>query len=278
MDLWKQLSSLSEERVRGAAPRLAHIGGGHLGLRTAMVWKQRLVLAPAREATEGETVSMLFSGSRAKAHVRAWDQETGLTVLELEEGPEWNEPVIAPRAGTGALWLVTAYPSDQGVEASMGLVRFAGQTEDPVFQTDTPDFPGFWGAVAWNADGEWAAWQASSRKGNSSWFLGADHITRLASLLLEKGSRQRVRLGVSIAAGEKDGRQGLLLTAVEPGSLAAGAGWKVGDWLFQLAGQEVHHPSDLWNRLGSRFRGEGIPWSGLIDGKESKGELVADWR
>ena len=180
MDLLKQISSLCEERVRTAAPRLAHIGGHHLGLRTALVWKQRLVLAPAREAQEGETVSLLFSGTRVPAQVRAWDQETGLTVLEMQGGVEEREPVVAPRAATGALWLVTAYPSDQGVEASLGIVRFAGRSEEAVFQTDTPDFPGFWGAVAWNADGEWAGWQAASRKGNSSWFLGADHVVRLA--------------------------------------------------------------------------------------------------
>ena len=277
MDLLQQLSSLSEERVRAATPRLAHIGGHHLGLRTALVWKQRLVLAPAREAQEGETVNLLLSGSRIPAQVRAWDQETGLTVLELNEGPEESEPSIAPRASTGALWLVTAYPSEQGVEAALGLVRFAGQSNEGIFQTDTPDFPGFWGAVAWNADGAWAGWQAASRKGNSSWFLGADHIVRLASSLLERGSRRRVRVGVSVVSGEKNGRQGLLLSAVEAGSLAAQAGWKVGDWLFQLAGKDLRQPSDLWLVLGARFRHEVLAWSGFVGGTEASGELVASF-
>ena len=133
--MWKQLSDELKKAVAAAAPALVHVGGREVAGRTGVVWGDGLVLTLAQQARDGESVPVVLpGGAEATATVHAWDPRTGLAVLRVPgvTDPKW---VTGPLPHVGALVLSVAFPSPQGPEARLDMVRFvAGGTEWGVSQ------------------------------------------------------------------------------------------------------------------------------------------------
>jgi S1-C subfamily serine protease len=248
--MWKQLSDELTAATASAGRRLLYVGSDNIAGRTAVAWGEGLALTLARQANDGESVPVILpGGTEAAATVHAWDSRTGLAVLKVPglADPRWT---VAAVPAAGSLVLTVAFPSPQGVESRLDLVRFAGGatawgrgvTIDGHFQTDASPFPGFTGAAVVNAEGALVGFVAENRSGNSGFIVSAEGLARLVTPMVASGSPKQAWLGVSTRPG---GGQGLVLLAVEDGSPAQRAGWKAGDLLLSLADQGLKDPSDL---------------------------------
>ncbi len=248
--MWKQLSEELKAATEKTAKNLVHIGGPEISGRTGLVWSEGFVLTLARQAQDGESVSVVLPGGKeVSATVHAWDSRTGLTVLKVPgvSDPKW---VTASVPGVGSLVLTVAFASPQGSEARFDAVRFAGRNTDwgkgvpleEFFQTDGNPWPGFSGAAVVDHEGRLVGFVAENKPGNGGFVVGAADLARLAEKLIAGGSPKRAWLGVSTRPA---GGQGLVLLSVDSGSPAERAGWKGGDLLVSLAGAALKEPSDL---------------------------------
>ena len=247
--MWKQLSDDLKNATAKAGAALVHVGGPGISGRTAIVWAEGLAVTLARQADDGESVPVTLPGGvGASATVHAWDSKTGLTVLKVPgvKAPGWK----VATASAGSLVLTVAFPSPQGPEARLDLVRFAGTntewgrgvTLEGFFQTDANPYPGFTGAAVVDAEGSLVGFVAENRPGNGGFVVSAADLARLVAPLIEAGSPKQAWLGVSTRPA---GNQGLVLLAVDSGSPADKAGWKAGDLLVALGGQPLKEPTDL---------------------------------
>lgn len=248
--MWKKLSEELREATAAAARGLIHVGGEGVPGRTALVWSDGVALTLARQARDGESVPVVLpGGGGASATVRAWDARTGLAALSVPGvvAPVWT---IGPMPAVGSLSLTVAYPSPQGPEARLDLVRFAGgDTEwargvrlEGYFQTDGGAYPGFSGAAVVDPEGALVGLVAENRAGNGGFVVSARDVARLAATLLNEGSPRQAWLGVSTRPA---GGQGLVLVSVDSGSPADRAGWRAGDLLLTVGDRALREPADL---------------------------------
>lgn len=248
--MWKQISEELKAAVAAASPRLVHVGGSGIPGRTGLVWAQDLVVTLARQARSGESVPVVLAdGSPAAATVQAWDPRTGLALLKVPglPAPGWT---VAGAPPVGTLVLTVAFPSPQGPEARLDLVRYSGGPSEwgpgvgleALFQTDGNPWPGFTGAAVVDSEGAFVGLVAENRSGNGGFVVPGPDLARLVEVLLKDGSPQRAWLGVSTRPG---GGQGLSLVGVDEASPAWTAGWRSGDLLISLAGRPLQEPSDL---------------------------------
>lgn len=268
--MWKQLSDEIQAIVGASTPRLAHVGGAGIPGRTALIWADGVLVTLARQAQDGETVPVVVEGRPTEATVRAWDPRTGLTLLSVPDvvARPWAQAALP---GTGALVLTVAYPSPQGVEARLDLVRFVGGASEwgrgvslqALLQTDGGAFPGFTGGAVVDEQGGLVGFVADNRSGNGGFVIPAADLAALVEKLLVSGSPRPAWLGVSTRPG---GGQGLALVAVEPDSPAQRAGWRAGDLLVLLAGRPLREPQDLLQLLAGLEAGSEIPARLLRDG------------
>lgn len=249
--MWSELSLELSGATARVAPALVHIGGPGVPGRTGIVWADGLVVTRAVEARAGEAVPVVTSSGPVAATVRAWSYKTGLALLSVPglRHPGWT---VAPRPVVGSLALTVAFPSDQGVESRLDLVRFAG---DDVVQTDGQPWPGFEGAAVVNAGGQLVGQVSSNQKGNQGAILPADLLAAEVVALAAQGSPQRAWLGVSTKPGFG---QGLGLVAVSEGGPADRAGWKRGDLLLTLGDKPVNRPLELMAVIEALVPGQAV--------------------
>jgi len=274
--MWKQLSDDLKAATAQAGRGLVHVGGSGISGRTAIVWAEGLAVTLARQADDGESVPVVLpGGAEVSATVHAWDSKTGLAVLKVPGAvdPGWK---VGSVPAAGSLALTVAFPSPQGTEARLDLVRFAGTdtewgrgvTLKGFFQTDANPYPGFTGAAVVDTDGALVGFVAENRPGNGGFVVSAGDLARLVAPLIQSGSPKQAWLGVSTRPA---GSQGLVLLGVDGGSPAAKAGWKTGDLLLALAGQSLKDPSDLVRVLASLVPDVEVAARLLRDGE------VHDW-
>ena len=272
--MWKELSDELSAAAARAARGLAHIGGDDVAGRTGLVWADGVVVTLARQAADGEAVPVVLpGGAETKGVVHAWDSRTGIAVIKVEGAadPKWSR---SPVPAIGSLALTVAFPSPQGSEARLDVVRFAGASSewsgtwgrgasvDSFFQTDGSAWPGFTGAAVVDAAGSLVGWVVDNKSGNGGFVVSSADLARLVEPLIRSGSPKRAWLGVSTRPA---GGQGLVLLAVDGGSPAEQAGWKPGDLLVSLAGQPLKEAADLVRVLG-----------GLVPGESSAARLLRE--
>ena len=259
--MWKQFSDDLAAAVSAVSRRLVHVGGPGIAGRTGVLWGNFAVTL-ARQAQDGESVPVVLPGGQAvTATVRAWDSRTGLVLLAVPEVSA--EPWKVASAAVGSLVLTVSFPSPQGPEARLDLVRFAGAesewargvTLQSFFQTDGLAFPGFTGAAVVNADGDLVGFVATNQGGNGGFVVGAVDLARMVESLAQTGSPRRAWLGVSTRPA---GGQGLILVGIEAGSPAEEAGWAVGDLLVSLAEKGLREPADLVGVLAGLVAGQQV--------------------
>ncbi len=270
MDAFTSLSQSIAALGAAAAARLFHVPSP-LGGRTALGFDGKILLVPAFEAAGGETLSILGPGGKElRATVKGFDARIGLAALELEEPlPATAWQVAEGPPALGSLLLTAAYPSPEGPELRLDLVRFVGGSGDEAYiQTDGASFPGFSGAALVAPDGKLAGFVASDRSGNRGWALPAARAAALAAKIAERGFPGRAWLGVSTVPVEAprgyealfgDGRKvALLVAGLEAGGPAAAAGILVGDLLVSVGGMTTASPGELRAALDTARPGEAL--------------------
>ena len=127
MDAFKSLSDSTSALAAAAGAKLFHVPSP-LGGRTALGFDGKLLLVPASEASEGESLEILGpGGKKVDAKVKGFDPGLGLAVLELGQAlPESSWKTAPGLPALGSLVLVAAYPSPEGPEVRLDSLRFAG--------------------------------------------------------------------------------------------------------------------------------------------------------
>jgi S1-C subfamily serine protease len=257
------------------AKGLVHVGGEDVAGRTGVVWADGFVVTLARQAVDGETVPVVVAGKETAASVHAWDSRTGLAVLKVAgvSDPKWKHAKVP---AVGSLALTVAFPSPQGPEARLDVVRFVGTegewsgswgrgaTVESFFQTDGSAWPGFTGAAVVDSAGALVGFVVDNKSGNGGFVASAGDLARLVDPLIKSGSPKRAWLGVSTRPA---GGQGLVLLAVDSGSPAEQATWKAGDLLVSLDGQALKEPNDLVKILGGLTPDKKVPARVLREGE-----------
>lgn len=253
--------------------RLVFIGGGGIAHRTGIVVQEGVVASLAAQAEPGEGVTIhLPEGREQRATVRAWDSSSGLVLLDAPGcGTGLDQIQAGPVPALGSLVVTAAFPSTQGPEASLALVRFVGgatawgaDTVEGYFQTDDQAWPGFEGALLADAGGRFVGVVVEGGSGNRSWNVAAGPWLDQVGDLLDKGSRLPGWIGVGLAPVElssgQSARAGVaqawVVQGVVAGGPAASAGVVVGDLVLTLDGKEP--------TMGTRHHGLG----GLVRDRE----------
>jgi serine protease DegQ len=261
MDNFRSLSDSLAALAAEAANKLFHVPSP-LGGRSALGFDGSLLLVPALEASEGESLEILAPGGKAvRAKVVGFDPSLGLAALALPESlpaTAWTAAGALP--SLGSLLLAAAYPSPQGAEVRLDAVRFAGGEGDEAYiQTDGSRFPGFSGAALVDPDGKLAGFLLADAPGNRGWAIPGARAAELAKSIAERGFPGRAWLGISTLPVETppgyaerfgDGREGALIVAsLEPDGPAAKAGILVGDLLVSIGGSPTPDPAGLRSAL-----------------------------
>lgn len=234
------------------------------------------------EREEGITVT-LSDGTEVSALVAGRDHGTDLALLRLER-PLAKPAETAKNVKVGQLVLALGRPSDEGIEASLGVVSVVGGPVhtrhgaiDKYIRTDTTPFPGFSGGPLADAEGRVLGLNTSGFGHGVSITIPADLAWKVAEQLAKHGSVQRGYLGVRSQGVEipeaakkalkREQADGLLLIGVESVSPAEAAGLMVGDIIVAVDGQPVHNHDELLARLSGDVIDKSTPVEVLRGGQ-----------
>ena len=226
------------------------------------------------EREEGITVT-LSDGTEIPATLAGRDPGTDLALLHLEKA-DAKPAETSNGVKIGQLALALGRPSNEGTEASLGVVSaISGPVRTPrgmldsYIRTDTTPFPGFSGGPLVDAEGSVIGLNTSGLGRGSSITIPAELAWKIAEQLAKHGSIKRGYLGIRSqavevpAAGQKtlqrEQASGLLVLSVEKKSPAEVAGLMVGDILVGIDSQPVNDHDELFARLSGDVVGKSIP-------------------
>lgn len=274
MAFMDELQSSFEAVAAGAAGSVVRLGRWRGG--AGVVIGPGAILTNAHNV-RGDTTTVFFAdGREAEARVAGVDADGDLAVLSADTGSvppiEWS--ARTPAIGT-AVFAVTANGS--GSRVTFGYVssvarafrgprgrRISGSVEHTA-----PLAPGSSGSPLVDRDGRLLGLNTNRVGGGFYLALPADEALRGRIGALQRGeSAERPRLGIAIApawvanrmrrAVGLPERDGVLVREVESNSVAAAAGVREGDMLFEVAGRPLTDADDLYDALGSLGAGTGL--------------------
>lgn len=217
----------------------------------------------------------LADGSRKSASLVGRDPGADLALLRVSGGGLTPaEPAPEP-ARVGQLVLALGRPTEEGIQASLGVVSAVGGPArtgrgglvEKFLRTDTIPYPGFSGGPLIDVAGRVLGLNTSGlAPGGMALTLPTQLAWQTAEALARHGRVRRGYLGirsqpVAIPAAQQRslGRAqetALLLVGVEEDSPAASAGLMVGDLLVGLAGEPIMDPDQLLSRLAGSLVGQ----------------------
>lgn len=217
----------------------------------------------------------LADGSRKSASLVGRDPGADLALLRVSGGGLTPvEPAPEP-ARVGQLVLALGRPTDEGIQASLGVVSAVGGPArtgrgglvEKFLRTDTIPYPGFSGGPLIDVAGRVLGLNTSGlAPSGMALTLPIQLAWQTAEALARHGRVRRGYLGirsqpVAIPAAQQRslGRgqeTGLLLVGVEEDSPAASAGLMIGDLLVGLAGEPITDPDQLLSRLAGSLVGQ----------------------
>ncbi len=284
--MMQELSQGFSELVEAARPAVAMVSAPGAAPRSAVAIGGGLYLTPTIEAEAGEHVTIVRADAPEEGIegrvVRFWP---GVNMALLTSSPpqaassdaestpaELTEAIRALKSTAssdtnasdmkvGSVAITVAFPSPEGVEARLGIVRCIG-SDGSYFQTDSAAFPGFAGAPVFDAVGSITGMTLPGRGGNDSVVLPIDQI---AAILEGSAPPHRGRRGVLGVTTEpitlpRDGETGSAAVVLTVGddSAAAQAGLRYGDIITHIDDEQVDGPHSLAHRLYGRESGEEV--------------------
>ncbi len=229
----------------------------------------------------------LPDGRRLAARVVGRDPGSDLALLGVEEKLPATGPAEETEPEVGALVLSLARPTQEGIEASLGIItarggplrtRYGGMLER-YLANDGPRYPGFSGGPLVAPDGRWLGVNTHRSQYGAGVALPAGLALRIATKLKSGGVR-RGYLGVNsqtveLAANLQDalGRRqesALLLVGIEEDSPADKAGLLLGDLLAGFDGKPVSDHRELLELLHASEAGRKVDVELLRGGKPER--------
>ena len=269
MSRMQEFSRELAEAVRRAGAYTLQVDarGGYPASGIAL--EARAVLTADHVVERDEDIAVgLPDGRQLAARVLGRDPGSDLALLAVDEDLKVTGQAAEAEPEVGELVLSLARPTEEGIEASLGIItarggplrtRWGGMLER-YLANDGPRYPGFSGGPLAAPDGRWLGVNTHRSQYGAGVALPAALALRIAAKLKSGGVR-RGYLGVNsqtveLAAGLQEalGRKqetALLLVGVEEGSPAAKAGILLGDLLAGFNGKAVPDHRELLELLHS---------------------------
>lgn len=250
-ELSLQLSSL----VRGLAPSVVSVDGGHRRGASGLVWSaDGLVITAAHKLLrEDGLVVGLADGARLEATLVGHDPRTDVALLRVT-GPALTPPPWASLDGleVGALVVAVARPG-RTIRASLGVASAlsegawtspAGGVIERYLETDIGGRAGYSGGALADASGRVLGMSTGGLWRGTSLAVPHATLARVVAELLAEGRRLPGWLGVGVYAvelpaplAERSGHTaGLVVVGVAAGGPAEQGGLLLGDVLLSVDG------------------------------------------
>jgi S1-C subfamily serine protease len=264
----RELSSSLADAVERAGAATVLVDGRDGYPASGVVFRPGLVVTADHvlERDEGVRV-MLADRSEATGSVAGRDPARDLALLRLAQavGAPAEQAQAPPRVGE--LVLALGRPTDEGIQASLGVVGITGGryqgwrggSVEGVMRTDAARFPGFSGGPLVDVDGRVAGVNTFGYRFGSSLTIPVATAWEVAERLEKGGGLRRGYLGIrsqpvevpeSVSLGRRQ-ESGLLIVGLEKGSPADRSGLMVGDLIVGLDGEPVADHQSLILRLDS---------------------------
>ncbi|OHD70842.1 MAG: hypothetical protein A2V99_12760 [Spirochaetes bacterium RBG_16_67_19] len=274
MSRMQEFSKELAEAVRQAGAYTLQVDarGGYPASGIALEAKAVLTADHVVEREEDIAVG-LPDGRRLPARVLGRDPGSDLALLAVDGTLEVTGRAAEAEPEVGELVLSLARPTEEGIEASLGIItarggplrtRWGGMLER-YLANDGPRYPGFSGGPLVAPDGRWLGVNTHRSQYGAGVALPAALALRITAKLKTGGVR-RGYLGVNsqtveLAAGLQEalGRKqesALLLVGVEEGSPADQAGLLIGDLLAGLDKKAVRDHRELLELLHASEAGQ----------------------
>ncbi len=275
-DMFGTLSNQMADAVERIGPALVLVNGRRRHPASGGVYAQDLVLTADHVLERDEDISILtHDGRTLAAELLGRDPASDLAVLRVQGLGIEPARQAASEARVGQLTLAVGRPSDEGANASLGIIsavggpvrtRRGGMLERYV-QTDAIPYPGFSGGPLIDTSGAVLGILTTGLMRGVTIGVPAAHAWNTAATLAQHGRIRRGYLGISSQAVElpesqRAGREqesGLLVVRVEEGSPAAQGGLLLGDVLVGLDGQPIGDIDDLQALLVGDRVGRAVP-------------------
>jgi len=250
-----------------------------------MIYDATRAVTVAHAAEEGDRVTVLTVDGEQTGTVTAYDAATEIALVNVETAfpqPEWRLPEKDVKVGE--LMVSVAYPSREGPEARLEMVRCVGRGNTaggPVtyIQGDARRFPGFAGGPAVTPAGELVGQAALVTGGRDEFIVPGAVVLETARRLTEHGSSRHGYLGVrtqEVRLTEKLERalgrtqeRGLLVVVVDEGSPADRGEVLPGDIVTGMGGETITDHESLLSALHAAGA-----WAGAGNAPEVKLEVL----
>jgi S1-C subfamily serine protease len=236
------------------------------------------------ERDEGITIT-LADGSSLEASVAGRDPGNDLVVLRTSAAQLPPAEQLTQEARVGQVVVALGRPSQDGVEASLGIISAVGGPVrtgrggllEHYLRTDAIPFPGFSGGPLIDTEGRVVGMNTSGLAHGAAISIPANLVWADAENLVKFGYIKRGYLGIRSQLVEltpdlqksltRQQATGLLLVTVESGSPSEAGGLIVGDILVGVEGQPVTDHDELMAKLGGETVGKAISIEVLRGGK-----------
>jgi len=253
---------------------------------SGIAYADDLVLTADHAITRDENLRVAVADNKSfPVTIAGRDPNSDLALLRLSEKALTPAKVSQTAAKVGQLVLALGRPSNEGVQASWGIITAIGGPArmgrggllEEYIQTETTSYPGFSGGPLVSTAGEVLGLNTSGLTRGMALTIPVRLAWRIADALAKHGTVKRGYLGVrtqsvdvSDSARQALKRQqehGLLVMWLEEKGPAEKSNMLVGDIIVAIGGQAVGDPDDLFAALNGEIVGKTIAVEILRGGK-----------
>ncbi len=270
-----ELSSYLEKAVARGGESTVLVNARRRFPASGIAYAADLILTAEHVIERDEEISVVLAdGSTAAASIAGRDPANDLALLRLDKPAAKPAEVELSEVKVGKLVIALGRPSQEGVEASLGMVSSIGGPVrtgrggllEKYIRTDTTPFPGFSGGPLIDSEGKVVGLNTSGLAHGTAITIPTAIAWSNAESLVKNGFIKRGYLGIrsqmvdlSAELQKALGRTqeaGLLLVSVEPGSPAELGGLMVGDILVAVEGHSTADHDELMLQLSSSAVGK----------------------
>jgi S1-C subfamily serine protease len=255
------LSAFSDSLVKAVAKAgesTVLVNGRRRLPASGIVYAPDLILTADHAVERDEDISVnLANGTTTSATIAGRDPGNDLVLLRLDKTTTIPAEKANDDARVGQLVVALGRPSQEGIEASLGIISAVGGPVrtgrggllERYLRTDAIPFPGFSGGPLIDTEGRVVGLNTSGLAHGAAITIPAFFAWSDAENLAKHGYIKRGYLGIRsqqvelspelVKALGREQEAGLLLVSVERGSAAEAGGLIVGDILIAIEGQSV---------------------------------------
>jgi S1-C subfamily serine protease len=276
----KSLNSFSDEiagAVETASAYTLLVDARRRYPASGIAYATDLVLTADHVITRDENIRIgLPDGRYLPATIAGRDPGSDIALLRLSEKTLKPAQIAETPARIGQLVLALGRPSEEGIQASFGIVNaFGGPARtvrggllDQYLQTETIPYPGFSGGPLVDTQGRLLGLNTSGLTQGSALTIPTSVAWAIADSLTKHGTVKRGYLGIrtqAVAINEatqkmlkREQANGLLIMWLESGGPAEKDGLLVGDILVSVNAHPVSDPDELFATLSSDLVGKQV--------------------